>query len=40
MQKGFDAIESEIIGLGRHEAFHRMLDALAKVYLNEEIGAH
>ena len=33
LQDGFDRIESERIGAGKHEAFHRMLDALVSVYL-------
>jgi len=33
MKKGFDAIEEEKVGAGRHEAFHRMLDELEAAYL-------
>jgi len=31
---GFDIIESERIGLGRHEQFHAMLDKLKNIYLS------
>lgn len=30
---GFEKIETEKIGVGRHEAFHEMLDQLERVYL-------
>jgi len=33
LKQGFDRIESEEIGVGRHEEFHRMLGRLEKVYL-------
>jgi hypothetical protein len=29
----FEKIETEKIGVGRHEAFHRMIDKLKDVYL-------
>lgn len=32
LEKGFDQIESQRIGAGRHEAFHRMLECLQKAY--------
>ena len=34
MKTGFDRIETERIGVGRHEAFHRMLDDLEYAYLS------
>jgi hemerythrin-like domain-containing protein len=34
MKKGFDRIESEKIGEGKHEEFHTMLDAFEKIYLH------
>jgi len=33
MKSGFDRIEIERIGEGKHEAFHRMLDELENTYL-------
>ena len=33
LKKGFDRIETEEIGVGRHDEFHRMLHNLEKVYL-------
>ena len=33
LKNGFDRIETEIIGAGKHEAFHRMLDQLMTIYL-------
>ena len=33
MSNGFERIEVEKIGVGRHEEFHRMLDHLEKYYL-------
>jgi len=33
LKKGFDEIEKDKIGTGKHEAFHRMLDILEGVYL-------
>jgi len=33
MKKGFDKIETDKIGTGKHEEFHRMLDILKGVYL-------
>ena len=33
MKSGFDRIETERIGEGKHEAFHRMLDELENTYL-------
>jgi hemerythrin-like domain-containing protein len=32
LAKGFERIEEEKVGAGKHEAFHRMLNELAKVY--------
>lgn len=32
--KGFEKIEAEKIGPGRHEEFHQLLDNLKKIYLN------
>lgn len=32
--KGFEKIEAEKIGPGRHEEFHQLLDTLKKIYLN------
>lgn len=33
MKNGFDKIESEKIGVGKHEDFHQMLDALERIYI-------
>lgn len=33
LKKGFDHIETDKIGPGKHEAFHRMLDVLEDMYL-------
>lgn len=33
LKEGFDKIEIEKIGVGKHEAFHNMLDELEKLYL-------
>jgi len=33
LKKGFDKIETEKIGTGKHEEFHRMLGMLQDVYL-------
>lgn len=33
LKEGFDRIETEKIGAGKHEAFHKMLDELKKIYL-------
>lgn len=35
LEIGFNQIETEIIGAGKHEAFHRMLDDLESKYLNQ-----
>jgi hypothetical protein len=35
MKNGFDRIETERIGEGRHEAFHLMLDDLEHAYLTD-----
>jgi hemerythrin-like domain-containing protein len=32
LAKGFERIEQEKVGAGKHEAFHRMLDELGKIY--------
>lgn len=32
--KGFDKIEKEKVGLGKHEEFHKMLNKLQKIYLS------
>ena len=32
LQQGFERIEEEKVGRGRHEAFHRMLDELGRAY--------
>jgi hemerythrin-like domain-containing protein len=34
LESGFDRLEEEEIGTGKHEAFHRMLDDLATRYLD------
>lgn len=34
LKKGFDRIEEEKIGAGKHEYYHQMLDALEKEYLS------
>ena len=33
LKKGFDSIETEKIGAGRHEAFHKMIDEFERLYL-------
>jgi hemerythrin-like domain-containing protein len=33
LSKGFDRIEEQKIGIGKHEEFHRMIDHLKDVYL-------
>ena len=33
---GFEKIEIEKIGIGKHEEFHRMLDRLQKIYLKQD----
>jgi hemerythrin-like domain-containing protein len=33
LASGFERIEVEKIGIGRHEAFHKMLDELERIYL-------
>ena len=33
LEEGFEHIERDVVGEGRHEAFHRMLDELEGVYL-------
>jgi hemerythrin-like domain-containing protein len=35
LKKGFDKIETDKIGTGKHEEFHRMLDKLEGVYLKD-----
>ena len=35
LKQGFDRIETEEIGAGRHEEFHRMLERLEKDYLEQ-----
>jgi hypothetical protein len=32
LAEGFERIEKEKVGAGKHEAFHRMLDELGKIY--------
>lgn len=32
LEEGFERIERDVVGEGRHEAFHRMLDELERVY--------
>jgi hemerythrin-like domain-containing protein len=34
LKKGFDRIEEDKIGAGKHEYYHQMLDALKKEYLS------
>jgi hemerythrin-like domain-containing protein len=34
LKKGFDRIEKDKIGAGKHEYYHQMLDALEKEYLS------
>lgn len=31
--EGFETIETQVIGAGKHEAFHKMIDSLEKIYL-------
>jgi hypothetical protein len=33
MKNEFDKIESEKIGVGKHEDFHQMLHALERIYI-------
>jgi len=33
LSKGFDRIEEQKIGVGKHEEFHQMIDQLERVYL-------
>jgi hemerythrin-like domain-containing protein len=33
LSKGFDLIEEQKIGVGKHEEFHKMIDQLESVYL-------
>jgi hypothetical protein len=33
LRKEFDRIETDKIGPGRHEAFHKMIDTMKGVYL-------
>lgn len=33
LQRGYDQVEEEVVGAGRHEAFHALLDRLAIQYL-------
>ncbi len=40
LNDGFEKIETDKIGAGRHEAFHRMLDSLKSVYLSKNGGLH
>jgi len=37
LKKGFDKIETEKIGSGKHEEFHRMLDILENTYLKDSL---
>jgi hypothetical protein len=34
LKKGFDRIETDRIGVGKHEYYHQMLDALEEIYLS------
>ena len=34
LKKGFDRIEEDKIGTGKHEYYHQMLDTLEKKYLS------
>ena len=36
--KGFEMIETEKIGAGKHEEFHKMIDQMESVYLKQDIG--
>lgn len=33
LEEGFEQIEREVVGEGRHEAFHRMLESLSETYV-------
>ena len=33
LSKGFDRIEEQKIGIGKHEEFHKMIDQLESAYL-------
>ncbi len=35
LEKGFEKVETEIIGQGTHEEFHRLLHSLKEEYLKE-----
>lgn len=37
LEEGFETIERDVVGEGRHEAFHRMLDELEGVYLQRAL---
>lgn len=39
LKEGFDRIESEEVGPGRHEAFHDLLDRLQHKYLDSNVPA-
>ena len=34
LAEGFEMIETQKIGVGKHDEFHKMLDKLERVYLN------
>ena len=35
LSEGFERVEREEVGAGRHEAFHELLDELAEVYVTD-----
>lgn len=36
LEQGYESVEEEVIGPGRHEAFHHLLDRLEQAYVVEE----
>ena len=38
--EAFERVETDVIGQGRHEEFHRMLDRLEETYLGKTAAAH
>lgn len=40
LQSGYDRIERDVVGQGRHEAFHEMLDRMKAEYLSDEPIPH
>lgn len=38
--EAFERVETDVVGQGRHEEFHRMLDRLEETYLGKTAAAH